>query len=183
MTIGELLARLDHGAGCIERRGPAAEAGRQCVGSNPDEDVAIPCQLRAARAVSKDLEPKPSPHDTSGNTDGVFSSPVTRSAAIRPRFASSSSSARLPIFAARYARSPLAPQPSGAGEDEDWELGPDVLVAPVVTFGATLRTVRLPTGCWTAQPTGRRYGGGRTVTVDAPLGSLPYFFRCGTTPF
>ncbi|MBV8062050.1 MAG: hypothetical protein JOY51_00565 [Nevskia sp.] len=73
--------------------------------------------------------------------------------------------------------------PVAAQQDQEWLLGPDVLVAPVVTEGATTQQVYLPTGCWTYQPDGSQRAGGATVTVAAPLGTLPYFFHCGTTPF
>jgi alpha-glucosidase (family GH31 glycosyl hydrolase) len=73
----------------------------------------------------------------------------------------------------------------GAGTDaQQWLLGPDVLVAPVVTEGATTREVSFPRGCWEHRaPGGKRYTGPGTGTVAAPLGRLPYFFRCGTRPF
>lgn len=89
--------------------------------------------------------------------------------------------------------------------DQEWMLGPDVLVAPVVTQGAVSRSVTFPPGCWV--PQGRHLDGpasgsgatalghrratvvggavhGPTVrTVAAPLDVLPYWFRCGTHPF
>lgn len=72
---------------------------------------------------------------------------------------------------------------AGAAEDQEWLLGDDVLVAPVVVQGATTRAVRLPPGCWRRSGTGARLRGPRTVTVPAPLGALPWFARCGTRPF
>ncbi len=76
-----------------------------------------------------------------------------------------------------------APEAPTAGRDQEWMLGADVLVAPVITKGDTSRSVALPRGCWLHEPTGQRFAGPGTVTVPAPLGSLPYFFRCGTHPF
>jgi alpha-glucosidase (family GH31 glycosyl hydrolase) len=70
-----------------------------------------------------------------------------------------------------------------AAQDQQWMLGPDVLVAPVVTQGATTRPVYFPAGCWRSPETGVQVMGPRTQSVDAPLGRLPYFFRCGTAPF
>jgi alpha-glucosidase (family GH31 glycosyl hydrolase) len=66
-------------------------------------------------------------------------------------------------------------------QDQEWLLGPDVLVAPVVTRGATSRSVYFPRGCWRS-PTGKRYRGPRSTAVKAPLTELPYFVRCGTSP-
>lgn len=68
-------------------------------------------------------------------------------------------------------------------QDQEWLLGPDVLVAPVVSPGAHRRAVYFPRGCWRAPGGGRRYRGPLERTVRAPLTVLPYFFRCGTRPF
>ena len=73
--------------------------------------------------------------------------------------------------------------PQAAQQDQEWLLGPDVLVAPVVTQGATSRQVYFPAGCWTRPDTGARYTGPSTQTVPAALDQLPYFFVCGTQPF
>jgi sulfoquinovosidase len=76
-----------------------------------------------------------------------------------------------------------------AKQDQQWMLGEDVLVAPVVTEGATTRELYLPAGCWRrgdaeGRPAGETYESeGEYVTVAAPLDSLPYFIRCGTDPF
>jgi alpha-D-xyloside xylohydrolase len=72
-----------------------------------------------------------------------------------------------------------------ARQTQQWMLGPDVLVAPVVAEGARARTVYFPRGCWRTPAPARtqRYRGGRSARVKAPLGRLPYFFRCGTRPF
>ncbi len=71
---------------------------------------------------------------------------------------------------------------SAAVQDEEFMLGPDVLSAPVVTQGATSRSVYLPAGCWRQAGSGAPVRGPQTVTVPAPLGTLPYFVRCGTHP-
>jgi sulfoquinovosidase len=88
----------------------------------------------------------------------------------------------MPITRPMWLGGPSAP---GAGsESQQWLLGPDVLVAPVVTEGATERAVSFPRGCWRQRaPGGGAYRGPGTATVPAPLGRLPYFFRCGTRPF
>jgi alpha-glucosidase (family GH31 glycosyl hydrolase) len=73
--------------------------------------------------------------------------------------------------------------PRAAQQEQEWLLGPDVLVAPVVTQGATSRSVYFPRGCWRSPATGRTVRGPRAVTVAASLGDLPFFFRCGARPF
>jgi len=71
----------------------------------------------------------------------------------------------------------------GWHQDQEWLLGPDLLVAPVVTEGARSRSVYLPEGCWQLHGDGaRRTGGGASVTVKADLATLPWFSRCGTKP-
>jgi sulfoquinovosidase len=70
-----------------------------------------------------------------------------------------------------------------ARQEQEWLLGRDVLVAPVVEEDARLRRVYFPRGCWRRAGSGRRYRGGRSARVTAPLGRLPFFFRCGTRPF
>ncbi len=52
--------------------------------------------------------------------------------------------------------------------DDAYLFGPDLLVAPVLTAGATVRTAYLPAGAWwTDAWTGETYEGGTAVTVDA----------------
>jgi sulfoquinovosidase len=56
-------------------------------------------------------------------------------------------------------------------------LGPDVLAAPTFSPGATRTTLPLPAGRWQHVWTSRTYRGGRTITVDAPLGQPAVFVR------
>ncbi|HET9102585.1 MAG TPA: TIM-barrel domain-containing protein [Solirubrobacteraceae bacterium] len=77
--------------------------------------------------------------------------------------------------------------PRARRQDQEWMLGPDVLVAPVVARGATSRTVFFPPGCWRTAGGRPRHGGrivhgARSETVAAGLTTLPYFIRCGTHP-
>jgi alpha-glucosidase (family GH31 glycosyl hydrolase) len=71
----------------------------------------------------------------------------------------------------------------GYKQDQEFMLGDDVLVAPVVMQGATSRDVYFPQGCWQHGDSGAQFNGPKHQSVDAPLASLPYFFRCGTKPF
>jgi alpha-D-xyloside xylohydrolase len=66
--------------------------------------------------------------------------------------------------------------------DDEWLLGTDVLVAPVLNEGATEREVYLPDGCWQLHGEGPDLDGRSTIVVDAPLEVLPWFTRCGTSP-
>ncbi|NMI61378.1 glycoside hydrolase family 31 protein [Streptomyces sp. RLB3-17] len=64
--------------------------------------------------------------------------------------------------------------------DDSYLFGSDLLVAPVLTAGATVRTAYLPAGArWTDAWTGETYEGGAAVTVDAPLDRIPLFLRDG----
>ena len=70
------------------------------------------------------------------------------------------------------------------GDPLAWEvadqflLGPDLLVAPVLEAGADNRHVYLPEGArWTCAWTGQDYPGGRTHQVPAPLERIPLFLR------
>ncbi len=64
--------------------------------------------------------------------------------------------------------------------NDEYLWGNDVLVAPVLTKGATSRRVVFPEGLWTDYNNPVRfYHGGDTVMVDAPLDVLPLFVRAG----
>ena len=63
---------------------------------------------------------------------------------------------------------------------DEYLWGRDILVAPVMTQGATRRTIVLPDGLWVDYNNpGRLYNGGDTVTYPAPLEVLPLFVRAG----
>lgn len=69
----------------------------------------------------------------------------------------------------------------GRGYEEitnQFMLGRDMLVAPVVDKGYGTMNVVLPEGAWRADD-GTLYEGGRSVTIDTPLERLPYFIREG----
>jgi alpha-glucosidase (family GH31 glycosyl hydrolase) len=57
--------------------------------------------------------------------------------------------------------------------DDQFMLGDDILVAPILNKGQIKRTVILPDGKWNYY--GTVLVGGKTVEVDAPLEILPYF--------
>jgi alpha-glucosidase len=63
--------------------------------------------------------------------------------------------------------------------DDAFLLGRDLLVAPVVQQGARRRSVELPDGTWQELGTERRYAGGGTVEIEAPIEKIPVLVRCG----
>ncbi len=63
-----------------------------------------------------------------------------------------------------------------AAIQDEFLMGEDLLVAPVVEKGATSRKVVIPPGTWKADD-GTAVTGPATVTVAAPLARLPHFMR------
>jgi alpha-D-xyloside xylohydrolase len=64
--------------------------------------------------------------------------------------------------------------------EDQYLLGPDLLVAPILEAGARERRVYLPAGArWTDPVSGARHDGGREVTLAAPLETLPVLIRDG----
>lgn len=61
--------------------------------------------------------------------------------------------------------------------DDEFLLGRDLLVAPVLEQGATTRHLWLPEGTWYHVWTGAPYEGPAWIDVDAPIGSPPVFSR------
>ncbi|MEG0741228.1 MAG: glycoside hydrolase family 31 protein [Clostridia bacterium] len=86
--------------------------------------------------------------------------------------------------AAMEGEPPLAPlcyhDPAGGHErvTDQFMLGRDLLVAPVLAQGATEREVRFPQGKWQDED-GNCYTGACSAKVNAPLSRLPWFWRVG----
>jgi alpha-D-xyloside xylohydrolase len=73
----------------------------------------------------------------------------------------------------------LAHPELGAHPSDTYMFGDALLVAPVMTQGATTRAVLLPAGDWIDWWAGGTLHGGSTITVPAPLGTLPLFLHAG----
>lgn len=73
------------------------------------------------------------------------------------------------------------PEDQTCWETEDsYMFGPDLLVSPVMSAGASEREIYLPAGCtWTDAYTKKTYDGGQKVTVPAPIDIIPVMIRDG----
>lgn len=72
--------------------------------------------------------------------------------------------------------------PGSRPVSDQFLLGPDLLVAPVTTEGASGRNVYLPPGTWFHVWTGKEHAGGASLFVEAPVGSPPVFSRGADRP-
>jgi len=71
--------------------------------------------------------------------------------------------------------------PKVADLRDEYMFGPAFLVAPITEQGATSREVYLPEGSdWYNYWTNERVKGGQTITVQAPIDTLPLFVRAGS---
>ena len=63
--------------------------------------------------------------------------------------------------------------------DDEFMIGNDLLVAPVVKPDVTRRLVYLPKGIWYDYWTNKKYEGGTMIAAEAPLETVPMFVRAG----
>jgi alpha-glucosidase len=63
--------------------------------------------------------------------------------------------------------------------DDEFMVGDDLLVAPIVKPDVTQRLVYLPNGVWYDYWTNKKYSGGTMIRADAPLETVPMFVRGG----
>ncbi len=83
-----------------------------------------------------------------------------------------------PVCRPLYLDDPESPE--AYAHPDEYRYGHDLLVAPVVTAGATAsREVWFPPGRWVGWFDGRTYTGPSTQTVDVPLAQMPVFLRAG----
>lgn len=64
--------------------------------------------------------------------------------------------------------------------DDQFMIGNDLLVAPIVKPDVLRRLVYLPKGLWYDYWTNKKYEGGKMVSVEAPLETVPLFVRAGS---
>jgi alpha-glucosidase len=69
--------------------------------------------------------------------------------------------------------------PTAVAASDQFLLGPDLMVAPILKQGATARSVYLPVGTWFDFWTGAELRGGQHVVAEAPLEILPLYARAG----
>ncbi|MBX2874023.1 MAG: glycoside hydrolase family 31 protein [Saprospiraceae bacterium] len=67
--------------------------------------------------------------------------------------------------------------------DNQFLLGGELLIAPVLTPEASSRKVYLPKGKWYDYWTGEEYQGEQTITVEVDLTSIPFFVKQGSFLF
>jgi alpha-glucosidase (family GH31 glycosyl hydrolase) len=71
--------------------------------------------------------------------------------------------------------------PKVADLRDEYMFGPAFLVAPVTEQGATSREVYLPAGAdWYNYWSQERVKGGQTITVQAPIDTIPLFVKAGS---
>ncbi len=83
----------------------------------------------------------------------------------------------LPVMRALWLHYPEDPKAVARFDEYLW--GRDILVAPVVEPGASLRSVYLPRGGWYDFWTNEKLDGGREVTREADLETMPLYVRSG----
>ena len=64
--------------------------------------------------------------------------------------------------------------------NDEYLVGENILVAPVVDPGVTKRMVYLPVGTWVNYWNGARFTGGQHILVDAPIDTMPIFIKEGS---
>ena len=84
-----------------------------------------------------------------------------------------------PYMRALFMDFPNDPNVSAIGDE--YMFGPAFLVAPVTDQGTTSRSVYLPAGAkWYSYWTNEQFEGGQTITVNAPIDTIPIFVRAGS---
>lgn len=83
----------------------------------------------------------------------------------------------LPLMRSMWIHYPKDKKASTLGDQYLW--GEDILVAPVYEKGATSRTLYLPEGAWYDWWTNEKIKGGKTITRNVDLATMPIYIRAG----
>jgi len=84
----------------------------------------------------------------------------------------------LPLM--RHMKLEFQNEPNVETLDDQYMLGSDILVAPIINEGAIDRHIYLPEGKWyEVEMDNKIFEGGRFIKVDAPLEKIPLLFRGG----
>jgi alpha-glucosidase (family GH31 glycosyl hydrolase) len=84
----------------------------------------------------------------------------------------------MPIMRALWLHFP--DDPKAVACPDEYLFGQNLLVAPIVEKGATMRAVYLPRGLWYDYWTGERMDGGREIIRPADLETIPLYVRAGS---
>ena len=83
----------------------------------------------------------------------------------------------MPMMRSLWLHYPQDEQAIGIGDAYLW--GRDMLIAPVYEKGATARKVYLPAGTWYDWWTGQAVQGGKSITREVDLATMPIYVRAG----
>jgi alpha-glucosidase/alpha-D-xyloside xylohydrolase len=84
----------------------------------------------------------------------------------------------LPVMRSLWLHYPDDPAAVARGDEYLW--GRDILVAPVTEQGAASRRVYLPRGVWYDFWSNERHDGGREISRDVDLETMPLYIRAGS---
>jgi alpha-glucosidase len=73
--------------------------------------------------------------------------------------------------------------PATYGLDDQYMFGSDLMLAPCIREGATVRGLYLPTGGWVEVATGHWFAGGGGISLPVTMDSIPLFARAGAFIF
>jgi alpha-glucosidase (family GH31 glycosyl hydrolase) len=140
-------------------------------------------ELGALSPVMRDMlgaQADPIGVQTDSNAEATFRGYARLHHALEPylyRLAQQAHSSGTPLLRPPWLAAPT--DPAAWDIDDEYLLGPDVVVAPVLHPGTTARTVYLPPGAWQDYWSSQTHLGPGTITVPAPTQQIPLFTRVG----
>jgi len=84
----------------------------------------------------------------------------------------------MPIMRALWLHYPTDPKAVACGDEYLW--GPSLLVAPIVDKGARIKEIYLPSDTWFDFWTGQPIEGGRVISREVDLETMPLYVRAGS---